>query len=149
MTVRQIVGECFALCCAVMLGLAAGAVWLLPTVYLHRPLPWLAIPAGWLLGIAMRQWVHGKKWNAALLAALATAIASIYIRVLITTVNISAMTDYGLLDAARTAGFSMLWDFTRFTVSRMDIVWSLAGIVVAAVMAMRTPATRRNHRRLG
>jgi vitamin B12 transport system permease protein len=142
MTVRQIVGECFALCCAVMLGLAAGAVWLLPTVYLHRPLPWLAIPAGWLLGIAMRQWVHGKKWNAALLAALATAIASIYIRVLITTVNISAMTDYGLLDAARTAGFSMLWDFTRFAVSKLDIVWSVVGIVVAALTAMRLPTTR-------
>ncbi|WP_333680466.1 hypothetical protein [Dyella sp.] len=143
MTVRQIVGECFALCCAVMLGLAAGAVWLLPTVYLHRPLPWLAIPAGWLLGIAIRQWVHGKKWNAALLAALATAIASIYIRVLITTVNISAMTDYGLLDAARTAGFSMLWDFMRFAISKPDIVWSLTGIVVAAMVAMRSPKSRR------
>jgi vitamin B12 transport system permease protein len=126
-----------------MLGLAAGAVWLLPTVYLHRPLPWLAIPAGWLLGIAIRQWVHGKKWNAALLAALATAIASIYIRVLITTVNISAMTDYGLLDAARTAGFSMLWDFMRFAVGKTDIAWSLAGIVVAAVVAMRSPSPRK------
>lgn len=144
MTVRQIVGECFALCCAVMLGLAAGAVWLLPTVYLHRPLPWLAIPAGWLLGIAMRQWVHGKAWNAALLAALATVIASLYIRVLITTVNISAMTDYGLLDAARTAGWSMLWDFTRLALSRVDVAWSLAGIVTAVVTAVRSAKPRKS-----
>ncbi|HUB88461.1 MAG TPA: hypothetical protein VMA74_01885 [Dyella sp.] len=137
MTVRQIVGECVALCCAIMLGLAAGAVWLLPTVYLHRPLPWLAIPAGWLLGIAIRQWVHGKKWNAALLAAFATAVASVYIRVLITTVTIAAMTDYGLLAAARTAGWSMLLDFTRLALSKLDVAWSLAGIVVAAVTATR------------
>ena len=60
MTVRQIVGECFALCCAVMLGLAAGAVWLLPSVFFQLPLRWLAIPAGWLLGTARRQSVHGR-----------------------------------------------------------------------------------------
>lgn len=145
MSLRQLAGECFALCCAIMLGLAAGAVWLLPTVYLHRPLPWLAVPAGWLLGIAIRQWVHGKKWNAALLAALATAVASVYIRVLITTVNISAMTDYGLFDAAHTAGWPMLLDFTRLAVSRLDVAWSLAGIAVAAAIAMRSPAAARRN----
>ena len=137
MSVRHILGECFALCCAIMLGLAAGAVWLLPTVYMHRPLPWLAIPAGWLLGIAIRQWVHGKRWNAALLAAFATAVACVYIRLLITTVTIAAMTDDGLLTAARTAGWSMLLDFTRLNLSGLDVAWSLAGIVVAAVTATR------------
>jgi vitamin B12 transport system permease protein len=140
MTFRQIVGECFALCCAVMLGLAAGAVWLLPTVFLHRPLPWLALPAGWLLGTAIRQWVHGKTWIAALLAALATAVACIYIRVLVTAVNISAMTDYGLLDAARTAGLPMLLDFTRLGISKLDITWAAIGTAVAVVTAMRSPA---------
>ncbi|RUL69740.1 hypothetical protein EKH80_21535 [Dyella choica] len=137
---RQLAGECFALFCAVMLGLAAGAVWLLPTVFLHRPLPWLAVLAGWLLGVAIRQWVHGKKWNAVALAALATVVASAYSRVLITAVNISAMTDYGLLGAARTAGLPMLLDLTRLATSKLDIVWTAAGVVVAAVTAMRSPA---------
>jgi len=140
MTVRQIVGECFALCCAVMLGLAAGAVWLLPSVFFHRPLRWLAIPAGWLLGIAMRQWVHGRKWNAALLAALATAVASAYLRVLIAAVNLAAMMGYGLVHAMRTAGSSMLLDFARFGTGTLDIAWAVAGMVVAAVTALRTPA---------
>ncbi|HET7329854.1 hypothetical protein [Dyella sp.] len=140
MTVRQIVGECFALCCAVMLGLAAGAVWLLPSVFFHRPLPWLAVPAGWLLGIAMRQWVHGKKWNAALLAALATLIASAYLRVLIAAVNLAAMMGYGLVHAMRTAGASMLLDFARFGTGKLDIAWAVAGMVVAAITALRTPA---------
>src|SRR5262249_37743824 len=40
----------FAAVSAVMLGLAAGAVWMVPTLYLQRPLPWLAVVVGWLLG---------------------------------------------------------------------------------------------------
>ncbi|MFC3651887.1 hypothetical protein ACFONN_10070 [Dyella humi] len=138
MIARKIVGECFALLCAVMLGLAAGALWLLPSVFFHRPLPWLAVPAGWLLAIAIRQWVHGKRWNAALLAALATVVASVYIHVLIATVNIAAMMGYGLVDAMRTAGPSMLLDFARISLSRLDIGWALVGIVVAVVTSLRS-----------
>jgi hypothetical protein len=144
MTVRQIVGECFTLFCAVMLGLAAGAVWLLPTVFLQRPLPWLAVPAGWLLAMVIRQWVQGRQWHAALLAALATAIASIYIRVLISAVNISAMMGYGLIESMHTAGLSMLLDFARIGMSPLDIGWTVAGMVAAVIRARRTPrgATR-------
>lgn len=139
MIVRQIVGECFALFCTVMLGLAAGAVWLVPTAYLHRPLPWLAVPAGWVLAMAIRQWVHERRWHAALLAALATAIASVYIHVLISAVNISVMMGYGLVDAMRTAGWSMLLDFARISMRPLDMGWTLAGVVVAIFSALRTP----------
>src|SRR5580698_5900228 len=55
MMLRRLFGECFAFFCAIMLGLAAGAVWLVPTVLLRRPLPELALPVGWLLAIAIRQ----------------------------------------------------------------------------------------------
>ncbi|GLQ92222.1 hypothetical protein [Dyella acidisoli] len=140
MIVRKIVSECFALLCAVMLGLAAGAIWLLPTVFFHRPLPWLAVPAGWLLAIAIRQWVHGRKWNAALLAAIATVVASAYIRVLITTVNIAAMMGYGLVNTMRTAGLPMLLDFAHMATSKADVAWSVAGVVVAIMIAVRSPA---------
>jgi hypothetical protein len=142
MTVRQIVGECFALLCAVMLGLAAGAIWLLPTVFLHRPLPWLAIPVGWLLAAAVRQWVHGRGWRAALLAAIATVVASIYIHVLLVAVTISSMLDYGLIDALRTAGPSMLLDFARLSISAQDFAWAAAGIVVAFICGWRAPRRR-------
>jgi len=139
MTARQIVGACFALLCAVMLGLAAGAIWLLPTVFLQRPLPWLAIPAGWVLAAAMRQWVHGRGWRAAWLAGLATAVASFYVHVLISAVNISAMMGYGLIDAMRTAGPSMLLDFARISINAPDIGWSVAGIIVAIIGGWRAP----------
>jgi hypothetical protein len=142
MTVRQIIGECFALLCAAMLGLAAGAIWLLPTVFLHRPLPWLAIPAGWLLAAAVRQWVQGRGWRAALLAALATAVACFYVRVLISAVNISAMLGYGLVDAMRTAGLSTLVDFARIGMGPQDLAWSAAGIIAAVIDAWRKPRNR-------
>jgi len=146
MSMRQIIGECFALCCAIMLGLAAGAVWLLPTVFFHRPLPWLALPAGWLLAQAICQWVHGRKWNAALLAALATLVAGAYIRVLATAVTLSAMTGYGLVETMRTAGASMLLDFVRFASSGRDAAWTAAGMAVAIATAWRTSAPRRSGR---
>lgn len=142
MTVRQIVGECFALLCAAMLGLAAGAVWLLPTVFMHRPLPWIAVPVGWLLGAAIRQWVHGRGWHAAVLAALATVVASVYIRVLISAVNISAMMGYGLIDSMHTAGLSMLLDFARVGMQPVDIAWAVAGIIAAVVNARRLPRSQ-------
>ncbi|HUA80602.1 MAG TPA: hypothetical protein VL997_09540 [Dyella sp.] len=138
MRLNQIIGECFALCCALMLGLAAGAIWLVPTVFLHRPLPWLALLAGWLLAKAMGKWVHTRKWNAAVLAALAVVVASVYIRVLITTVNLSAMMGYGLLDAMHTAGLSMLLDFARFSTSKQDVAWCVLGMIVAVVTALRS-----------
>ncbi|MBE1158771.1 hypothetical protein [Dyella acidiphila] len=139
MTARQIIGECFALLCAVMLGLAAGAVWLLPTVYLQRPLRWLAVLAGWLLGAAVRQWVHGRGWHAGVLAAVATVVASAYIHVLIATVNISAMMGYGLLDTMHTAGLSMLLDMARIGVRLPDLAWTIAGIAAALINARRAP----------
>jgi hypothetical protein len=142
MTLRQIVGECFALLCAVMLGLAAGAIWLLPTVFLRRPLPWLAIPAGWMLAAAVRQWVHGRGWRAALLAGIATVVASVYIHVLIAAVNISSMLDYGLIDALRTAGPSMLLDFARLSMNKQDIAWAAAGVIAAFIGGWRAARPR-------
>lgn len=139
MTVRQIVGECFALICAVMLGLAAGAIWLLPIVFLRRPLPWLALPVGWVLGIAIRQWVHGHKGHAALFAALATVVASAYIRILMAATDMAAMTGYGLIETMRIAGTSMLLDFARFGMSTEDAVWAAIGVVLAAITALRAP----------
>jgi hypothetical protein len=143
MILRQLIGECFALFCSVMLGLAAGAVWLVPTVYLQRPLPWLALPAGWLLGLAIRQWVHGRPWHAAPFAALATLVASAYIRVLVSAVNISMMTGYSLVDAMHTAGLTMLLDFARISLRPSDVAWSLAGTALAAVTAWRKPRRTR------
>ncbi|GAB2566584.1 hypothetical protein ISP15_13225 [Dyella jejuensis] len=142
MTVRQILGEGFALFCAVMLGLAAGAVWLLPVVFLRRPLPWLALPAGWLLALAIRQWVHGHRWNAALLAGLATLVANAYVRVLTAATDISSMTGYSLIDAMRTAGWSMLLDLARIGSSALDVAWAVAGVVVAVLVTLRAPRRR-------
>jgi hypothetical protein len=139
MTVRQIVGECFALFCAIMLGLAAGAIWMLPTLFFHRQMPWVAIVAGWFLAQAIHQWVHKGAWNAAILAAIATVVATVYVHVLTVATTLWEMTSgYGLIGVIRTAGLPMLLDLARlgFNPSR-DISYTAAGVVVAVFVSLR------------
>jgi hypothetical protein len=142
MMLRRVFGECFALFCAIMLGLAAGAVWLVPTVLLRRPLPELALPAGWVLALAIRQWVHGGKWNAVFLAGVATMVACAYIRVLTVATDISAMMGYGLVDVMHTAGSSMLFALARISLTPRDIFWDIVGILVATVISLRSAARK-------
>ncbi len=137
MILRRVLGECFALFCAVMLGLAAGALWLVPTVLLRHTLPELALLAGWLLALAIRQWVHAGKWNALLLAWIATVVACAYVRILTAAADLSAMMGYGLVDVMRTAGSSMLLDLARVGLTPRDLFWDAAGIVVATIGVLR------------
>jgi vitamin B12 transport system permease protein len=137
MTFRQIASECLGLLCAVMLGLAAGAVWMLPMAYTGRPLPWLALPAGWLLGAAMRIWVHTSRLGASLLAALATVLACLYARCLLEGVQLAGITGYGMLEAMRTAGPDMLLALARISLGKLDALWFAAGMVLAVRNARR------------
>lgn len=139
MTMRQIVGECFALFCAVMLGLAVGAAWILPTLFFHRQMPWLSIVAGWFLANVICQWVHKGAWNAATLAALATIVATVYVHVLTVATTLWEMTSgYGLIGVIRTAGLPMLLDLARLGIHpSRDIPCTVAGIVVAVVVSLR------------
>lgn len=139
MSLRQVVGECFALFCAVMLGLAGGAIWLLPSLFLHRPMPYLAVLVGWLLALVIRQWVHMRQWNAALLAAVGTVIAMLYVHVLQTATTLWEMTSgYGLIGIIRIMGVPALWDMARIGIGSRDVFWCFAGVVVAVVVALRS-----------
>jgi hypothetical protein len=138
MNLRQAIGEVFALFCAVMLGLAAGAVWLLPTLHFHRAMPWMAILIGWLLAHAICQWVHQRALNAAILAAVATVVATVYVHVLGVATTLWEMTSgFGLIGVIRTAGLRMLLDLAHMGVGALDVAWCLAGVVVAVVTALR------------
>jgi hypothetical protein len=144
MTARQLIGECFALFCAVMLGLAAGAVWILPSLLLHRQLPWMAILAGWLLAHGICQWVHQRAWNAAVLASIATVVATVYVHVLGAATTLWEMTSgYGLIGVIRTAGVPMLLDLARFGIGSRDIAWCAGGVIVAALVSLRLSRKRQ------
>ncbi|HTV87102.1 MAG TPA: hypothetical protein VME63_17005 [Dyella sp.] len=142
MMLQRVLGEIFALICALMLGLAAGALWLVPMVMLRRPLPELALLAGWILALAIGRWVHGRKWNVLLLAWLATALACVYVRVLTVAAQIAAMMGLGLAETMRTAGYSMLLELARMKSTQADIFWDVAGLAVATLVSLR-PATRK------
>jgi hypothetical protein len=138
MTPRLLIGEFFALFCAVMLGLAAGAVWILPTLLAHRAMPWLAVLIGWVLAHAIYQWVHKRAWNAAILASIATIVATIYVHVLGVAMKLWEVTSgYGLIGVIRTAGLKMLLDLARIGFNSRDAAWCVVGIIVAVMVSLR------------
>lgn len=138
MKARSLLGNLFAVVCAAMLGLAAGAVWMLAAVSLGQMASWLALPAGWLLAAAMRHWVYpGHRIGAATLAAAATLLAAIYVSVLIVAARIAGSMGIGLVDALRTAGVAMLLELARLGLSWGAALWFFAGIVLAAILGAR------------
>lgn len=140
---RHILMLLFATFSAAMLGLAAGAVWMLPTLFLQHSLPWLAVPAGWLLGLAVRNWVRPAGAIAALLAALATLLAAAYLGVLVAAARVAGAMGLGLVDALREAGPGMLFQLAQMALSPAATGWFLAGALVAAITAWRQPGTRQ------
>jgi vitamin B12 transport system permease protein len=146
MNLRALLGAVFATFCAAMLGLAAGAVWMLLAVSFGQVLPWLSLPAGWLLATAMRHWVcPGQRAGGAVLAAAATLLAAVYVSVLIAAARIAGSLGVGLVDALRSAGAPMLLALARLGMSAAEVAWFLAGAALAAAMAWRPqwrPAAR-------
>lgn len=137
MNVRVAFSSLFALISALMLGLAAGAVWMVPTLYLQQPLPWAALPIGWLLGKAVRGWVRPAGRHAAVLAALATFTAALYVNLLTAAARIAGLMGMGLVDTMRTAGFHLLLQLAAIGQSPWDDVWYAFGMGIAALMAFR------------
>jgi hypothetical protein len=138
MNVRVAFSSLFALISALMLGMAAGAVWMVPTLYLQQALPWAALPIGWLLGKVICGWVRSAGRHAALLAALAVLTAALYVNVLTAAARIAGLMGMGLIDAMRTAGFHLLFQLAKIGQSPSDDVWYALGIGVAALVALRT-----------
>ncbi|ULU27411.1 hypothetical protein [Dyella terrae] len=138
MKIRAIFSLLFALVSTLMLGLAAGAVWMVPTLYSQHALPWLALPVGWLLGKAVRNWVRSADRQAAALAVVATLTAVLYVNLLMAAARISGLMGLGLVDSIRTAGLPLLLQLAKLSLSPMDEVWFIVGISFAAIAALRT-----------
>ena len=143
MSARSLLKAAFATFSAAMLGLAAGALWMVATLYLRQLLPWLAMPIGALLAWTIRHLVLQPGMGAAALTALATALATLYMNLLLAATRIAGEMGMGLIDALRTAGVGMLWQLARLALTPVDIGWFIVGIVLAAMIAARPVRRRR------
>lgn len=138
MSVRRLLGVVFALICTVMIGLAAGAIWLVPTILMGKLMPWLAVPIGWILGRTVRGWVNpGGRVGAAVLAAIAMIVATGYLMVLVAGARIAGSLGLGFFDTLRVAGVALLTDIARMTLTGGDIAWYAAGTILAVMGALR------------
>ncbi|MBQ4854453.1 hypothetical protein IMW82_07195 [Rhodanobacter sp. B2A1Ga4] len=142
MSVRTVSLSVFVLFSAAMLGLAAGAVWMVAALYLRHPLPWLALPLGALLAWTIRACVRPAGTSAALLAAGATLLAAFYVNMLVAGVLIAGNMGMGLIEAMRTAGLGMLWQLSRMALSPADFGYAALGMLLAAWLAWRQPRRR-------
>lgn len=143
MSVHSVFRAVFALVCAAMLGLAAGAVWMVAALYAGHATSWLALPFAVVLAWTIRHWVQSPGRFAALLAALAALLAALYVNVLMAGALVAANMGMGIVDALRTAGAGMLLQLARMGFSASDAGWYLIAAGLAAVLASR-PVRRSN-----
>jgi hypothetical protein len=129
----------FATLCAAMFGLAAGAVWMVPTLFAGRSLPWLALPVGWLLGQVIRRWIRSKGGRGATLAAVATLLAAAYAKCLTIAATIAAMMGVGFMDTLRASGAAMLVSLAANSLGWKESLIYLLGAAIAAIAAWREP----------
>ncbi|HEU4669582.1 MAG TPA: hypothetical protein VFR91_02625 [Dyella sp.] len=134
---RRVLSLVFSLVSAAMLGLAAGALWMLPVAYLRGGMAWLAVPVGALLGWAVARWANRRRSVAPWLAAGATVLAAMYVNVLIAGVRLAGSMDLDLTETLRTAGPAMLWSLAGLGAHPGEWVWFAAGAAVAALTARR------------
>ncbi|HVC16036.1 MAG TPA: hypothetical protein VNE18_01915, partial [Rhodanobacter sp.] len=139
MSARSLLKAAFAVFSAAMLGLAAGALWMVATLYLRQLLPWLIVPIGALLAWTIRRVVLRPGIGAAALATLATTLATLYMNLLLAATRIAGEMGMGLIDALRTAGAGMLWQLARLALTPVAAGWFVTGIVLAAAIAARPP----------
>ena len=137
MSVHSVFRAVFALVCAAMLGLAAGAGWMVAALYAGHATSWLALPFAVVLAWTIRHWVQSPGRYAAVLAALAALLAALYVNVLMAGALVAANMGMGIVDALRTAGAGMLLQLARMGFSAADAGWYLVAAGLAAVLASR------------
>jgi hypothetical protein len=137
MNTRAVVGLVFGVFISVMLGLAAGALWMVVTLYQRQPIPWLVVPIAAVLAWAIRHGVQKPGKAAALLAALATLLSFIYVNMLLAAVQIAGSMGLGIIDTLLTAGSSMLWQLARLGFSLSDAIWTVLAMLLAAWLGLR------------
>lgn len=142
MTTRHALHFAFALLGAVLLGLAAGAVWMVAALALRQSAPWLALPAGMLLALGIRHWIYRPGMGAAGLAASATVLAALYFNALMASIRLAANFGMNLVEAMRTAGAGMLLALAQLGLRPLDWAWYLAGATLAAWLAGRGDGRR-------
>lgn len=138
----------FASVSSLMIGLAAGALWLLLVLAHPGPLAtvWLGLPIGLALGWVTRHWVLEASPPAAVLAAASMLLAAAYMRFLMAAAELSGMFGIAFLQAFRRAGPGMLMHLTWLSLTPLACGIYVSCALLAAIAAV---APRRHGRDRG
>ncbi len=125
----------FGVATILMSALAAGAIWSVVAIVFNRELSWLAVPIG--ISIAQISRMNGPelRWLNALLAATFTLLACGYAQYLLAAVRMTRLLGIPLKNALMSVGPDMAFALARVTISAFDLVWIVAGTLIAAIWA--------------
>jgi hypothetical protein len=124
---------------AIMMALAAGALWLLLILAIPRlhAETWLALPLAVVLGPLIRGWIIDDAWPAALLAALAMLLSAFYMRALLVASDLAGSFGMDFMQALRHAGAGMLVHLAWLSVTPGAMAIYIAAAILAGTLAGR------------
>lgn len=131
---RRLLTAVSALLSTLMLGLAAGVIWLVATLYFHQPPAWYAPIVGALLAWALRVTTRAPGVTCAVVAVLATLLAALCVNVALVGMELAGNMGLTLRDALHSAGGRMLWELVRLGLSASAVAWYGAGVILAAAI---------------
>ncbi len=134
--VRRGTGLALSILSAAMIGLAAGAVWMVLSVYTRSELIWLIAPLGVVIGWSVAAGVAGSRWSAAILSALATILAVVYVRMLLAAMQIAGLLGLSFGYALKQAGIGMLWSMAEMSFSSTLLLMLLAGVMLSVLACL-------------
>ena len=134
--ITHALGITLALASTAMIALAAGAVWMVASVYFGGMLAWLSVPVGAALGWAIRASVTGSRPLAVVLASAATWLAAVYMLALNAAMQVAGLMGMSFTEALHRAGPGMLFDIASQKLPSMSLAL-IAGILTAALIGAR------------
>lgn len=118
-----------------MAALAGGMVWAAAALYLLRPLPFLAVALGALVGCVTRFAGFGGTISGAMTAGLMTVVASVYALALNASTLVALAMGFNYLDTLRSIGPEMAFAVVWARLTPVDIACIAGAAVVAIVIS--------------
>lgn len=118
--------------------------WIALSSLLNRVFPWITIPMGWLVGLAVRHAGRGLDWRFVVIAAVIALFGAFVVNVAAAAAVSAEQLGTTTLDVLSNIT-QMTWQpfFTEAT-SAVDILYAFVAAVLAAFFALRRLTRRQN-----
>ena len=146
MGMRGFITGVSALLSILTLGISAGVLWLVATLYFHQPPEFFAPLIGVLLAWALRVTTRAPGLTCATVAVLATLLAALCVNVILVGLALAGYMGLSLRQALGSAGTGMVWELVRLRAPATALAWYGAAVILALCVGL--PPLRRRRTRV-